>query len=77
MTSKQLKFIEKEMNGIIRRCLWAPSGDPSKAFLRRAAAAYIILHNFKLKIDGENDVVTCLKDACLNGDLLSAHLPFI
>ena len=58
-----MKLVEKEMNRIIRRCLWMPSGDPGPSLLRRATAAYLVLVDMGLKIDVEDEVVFCLKES--------------
>lgn len=71
-----LLAIERELNKVIDRCLWKPSGDPDTPLLRRAAVAYALLKHLGLRVKNENDVVDQLRrDNAEHRDFLEGLLP--
>lgn len=57
---KQLDLVSIQLNKIIKRCLWEPSGDPGTYLLKRATAAYLCLRALELPIRAEEDVIDVL-----------------
>jgi hypothetical protein len=60
ITHKSKRRIEKQMNALIKRSLWEPSGDPDEEELEAAAAAYIILSELNLKCEDLADVLSTI-----------------
>jgi hypothetical protein len=54
---------EKHLNKVITASLWAPSGDPSDSQLRSAAHAFLALKKRGLKVKGERDVLSTLRES--------------
>lgn len=51
----------ERLNDVIRRHLWAPSGDPSHCYLSIAADAYVSLKSEGLPVANEQDVIDVLR----------------
>lgn len=58
----QKNLIQKELNGLISRCLWKPGGDPGPSLIRRATAAYVLLRELGLRVDHKRDVLLILQN---------------
>jgi hypothetical protein len=63
LSQTQRECIERELNKIIKRCLWKPAGDPSRPLLRRAAVAMVLLQHHGMTIEDQADVVETLTGA--------------
>jgi hypothetical protein len=77
LTSKQARFVEKELNKIISRCLWEPSGDPDRPLLKRAACAFMLLkiHNLRITVDPHAEAEEVLRGQNCEGEDFLACFP--
>jgi hypothetical protein len=60
--SKAQMDYAKHLNKVISESLWAPSGDPNDGEMRNAADAFLALKKLGLKVKGERDVLSTLRE---------------